>query len=155
MTNLKPKLIVALDVETFEEARALVETLSPAVDIFKVGSQLFTSCGPVVVRFIQARGKEVFLDLKYHDIPHTVANAVGVAVKVLTPGRVTGQGDKSILMYTMHIVGGEEMLLRALESAQKAAQDAGVRRPMSLGITVLTSEESGDNRQLLVLKRAL
>ncbi|MFA6378749.1 MAG: orotidine 5'-phosphate decarboxylase / HUMPS family protein, partial [Candidatus Omnitrophota bacterium] len=103
MTNAKPKLIVALDVETFEEARALIETLSPVVDIFKVGSQLFTSCGPVVVRFIQARGKEVFLDLKYHDIPNTVANAVQAAVKALTPGRVAGQDNKSILMYTMHI----------------------------------------------------
>lgn len=155
MTNLKPKLIVALDVETFEEARALVEILSPAVDIFKVGSQLFTSCGPVVVRFIQARGKEVFLDLKYHDIPNTVANAVSAAVKALTPGRIAGADDKSILMYTLHIAGGEEMLLKALEAAQKASKETGVRRPMALGITVLTSEETGENTQLLVLKRAL
>lgn len=155
MTDPKPKLIVALDVETFEEARTLIDTLAPAVDIFKVGSQLFTSCGPVVVRFIEARGKEVFLDLKYHDIPNTVANAVQAAVKALTAGRVDGKDDKSIFMYTMHVVGGEEMLQRAVEAAQNAARGAGLRRPLSLGITVLTSETSGDNTQALVLKRAL
>jgi len=155
MKNTKPKLIVALDVETFEEARALIDTLSPVVDIFKVGSQLFTSCGPVVVRFIQARKKEVFLDLKYHDIPNTVANAVQAAVKVLTPGRISGQDDKSILMYTMHIAGGEEMLKRAVEAAQVAAKEADLRKPLSLGITVLTSESNEDNTQVLVLKRAL
>lgn len=155
MPNVKPKLIVALDVETFEEARVLVEILSPAVDIFKVGSQLFTSCGPVVVRFIQAKQKEVFLDLKYHDIPNTVANAVGAAVKTLTPGRVSGSENRSILMYTMHVAGGEEMLRRAVESAQKTAQETGLRMPLALGITVLTSEDGGDNIQLLVSKRAL
>jgi len=80
MTNSKTQLIVALDVDTFEEARILIDTLSPVVEIFKVGVQLFTACGPIVVRHILARGKKVFLDLKFHDIPNTVANAVTSSV---------------------------------------------------------------------------
>lgn len=155
MTDPKAKLIVALDVDTFEEARRLVELLSPVVDIFKVGSQLFTACGPVAVRFIEAKGKEVFLDLKYHDIPNTVANAVRAAVTSLTAQRTNNKDNRSILMYTMHIVGGEEMLKKAAEAARQAAQATGLRAPRALGITVLTSEQATENTKKLVLERAL
>ncbi|MDD3374234.1 MAG: orotidine-5'-phosphate decarboxylase [Candidatus Omnitrophica bacterium] len=156
MSKEKPKLIVALDVRTFEEARNLIETLSPVVDIFKVGSQLFTSCGPVSVRYIQAKGKEVFLDLKYHDIPNTVANAVEAASYLQPSGSPEfNNSNKSILMYTLHTVGGKEMLQKAAQMAQKTAQNLGFRKPLSLGITVLTSEENGDNIQNLVVQRAL
>ncbi|MDP8267044.1 MAG: orotidine-5'-phosphate decarboxylase [Candidatus Aceula meridiana] len=155
MSPKAPKLIVALDVETFEQARNLIDTLSPVVDIFKVGSQLFTACGPVAVRYIQAKGKEVFLDLKYHDIPNTVAKAVESAVGLKA---VTGPEEinsNSILMYTMHIVGGQEMLAMAVQSAIKTAEALKVRKPLSLGITVLTSEANKDNIQTLVKERAL
>lgn len=152
MKNSKPQLIVALDVETLDEAKALVEALSPVVDIFKVGSQLFTAYGPDVVRFIQEKGKEVFLDLKFHDIPNTVSNAVQAAVSSLAVG---GKEKRSILMYTMHIVGGEEMLQKAAQTAKKVAQQNGLRVPLSLGITVLTSEQSSENTKDIVLTRAL
>ena len=152
MIKSDPKLIVALDVETLEEAKALVVVLAPAVDIFKVGSQLFTAYGPEAVRFVQEKGKEVFLDLKYHDIPNTVSNAVQAAVKALA---VEGKDKRSILMYTMHIVGGEEMLQKAVDAAKKTAQQNGLRVPLSLGITVLTSEQSREGTKDIVLRRAL
>ena len=152
MEKSNPKLIVALDVETLAEAKSLVELLSPAVDIFKVGSQLFTACGPEAVRFIQEKGKEVFLDLKYHDIPNTVSNAVQAAVKSLAVG---GKDKRSVLMYTMHIVGGEEMLKKSVDAARKSAQENGLRVPLSLGITVLTSEQSSEGTKQVVLARAL
>lgn len=155
MTIKKPKLIVALDVETFEQAVTLIEKLSPVVDIFKIGSQLFTSCGPVGVRFLQAKGKEVFLDLKYHDIPHTVSKAVEMATGLMPSGAKNQSLDKSILMYTLHIAGGRPMLEMAVESAHKTAQKLKIRKPLSLGITVLTSQESKDNIKDIVRERAL
>lgn len=156
MTNCsQPKLIVALDVDTFEQARGLVNALSPAVDIFKVGSQLFTSCGPVIVRYVQAKGKEVFLDLKYHDIPNTVASAVAAAIRSLDVGHQGSADYRTVLMYTMHISGGQEMLARAVEATQNTAHQMAVRRPLALGITVLTSETRQENTQALVLERAL
>jgi len=155
MNSKTPKLIVALDVETFEQARNLIDTLSPAVDIFKVGSQLFTACGPVAVRYIQAKGKEVFLDLKYHDIPNTVAKAVEVAVGLIAVSSPEQSINKSILMYTMHTIGGQEMLEMAGQAAIKTADALKVRKPLSLGITVLTSEANKDNIQTLVKERAL
>ena len=159
----RPQLVVALDVNTLEEARRLIDALSPAVDIFKVGSHLFTSCGPVAVRFIQARGKKVFLDLKYHDIPNTVANAVRVAVNLSSAvhtelkGMSTSSGEKdpSIFMYTLHTAGGLEMLKTAVEAGTQEAERIDVTKPLSLGITVLTSQEKGDNIHELVLERAL
>ncbi len=81
----KPQLIVALDVETFEQTRKLVGQLEGVVKIFKIGPQLFTAHGPLVVRYLQAKGKKVFLDLKFHDIPHTVASAVKSAVRLSVP----------------------------------------------------------------------
>ena len=70
------QLIAALDVDTIEEARKLVDDLGDAVEIYKVGSQMFTAYGPVITRYLQSKGKKVFLDLKFHDIPNTVASAV-------------------------------------------------------------------------------
>ncbi|MDP8264447.1 MAG: orotidine-5'-phosphate decarboxylase [Candidatus Aceula lacicola] len=156
MSQEKPKLIVALDVRTFEEARNLIEILSPSVDIFKVGSQLFTSCGPVAIRYIQAKEREVFLDLKYHDIPNTVANAVESATYLQPSGNPDlNNTNKSILMYTLHTTGGKEMLEKAAQTAQKIAQKLNIRKPLGLGITVLTSEVNRDNIQNLVVQRAL
>ncbi len=147
MDNVKPKLIVALDVDTLEETRKFVDMLSPAVDIFKVGSQLFTSCGPAAVRFILARGKKVFLDLKYHDIPNTVASAVKAAV---------GLGDlgPGILMLTVHTQGGKEMLESACEAARAVSKEMEVQKSFVLGITVLTSEVKTQNLEQVVLERA-
>src|SRR5262245_11387201 len=122
------KLIVALDVETLAEVRDLVEQLSPAINIFKVGSQLFTACGPAVVRYIEAKGKKVFLDLKYHDIPNTVANAVqsavglSVALERSSLQKKKKDEELGLFMLTVHTIGGFEMMKAAAESATKTAQ---------------------------------
>ena len=116
--SMKSKLIVALDVDSFEQAAALVEHLGDAVETYKVGSQLFTRVGPKMVEFLHAHGRGCFLDLKFHDIPNTVAKAVESA-KAL-----------HVAMLTVHTIGGAEMLRAA----------AGVpNHPLLLGVTVLTS----------------
>jgi orotidine-5'-phosphate decarboxylase len=123
MLEIKDKLIVALDVDTLSEAEKLVDKLYPAVKIFKVGSQLFTACGPQAVKMIIQQGAKVFLDLKFHDIPNTVKNAVEAASKL------------KVFMLTVHLSAGEEML--------KAA--AGVlNRPKIVGVTILTSQSEDD-----------
>ena len=154
-------LIVALDVDTFEEARGLIDTLKDDVDIFKVGSQLFTACGPVVIRYLIANGKKVFLDLKFHDIPNTVANAVRSAVSLSAPVHEIVEGDKDaieknrgIFMCTLHIVGGKEMLSMAVKAAREKAEQLGVDKTLLVGITVLTSQASQDNIGDIVLERA-
>lgn len=152
MRPSKPQLIVALDVDTLEEVRQLMDTLSSMVDIFKVGSQLFTACGPAAVRFILARGKKVFLDLKYHDIPHTVSKAVEAAVNLAAVVKESPQG---IFMYTLHTAGGLAMLKEAVEAGTKRAQELKLTKPLALGITVLTSEEKDDNIQPPILEKAV
>lgn len=148
MNKDKGQLIVALDVGTLDEAKKLVYTLDGLVDIFKVGSQLFASSGPEAVRSILRLGKKVFLDLKFHDIPHTVASAVR-AVTAITE---SGQG---ILMCTLHTLGGLEMLRSGVVAAQAQAQIGRIAKPWLVGITVLTSEEKEDSITGLVLERAL
>src|SRR5256885_12493454 len=96
-----PYLIVALDVETFERARSLVDELADTVDIFKIGSQLFTAYGPFVTRYVQAKGKKVFLDLKFHDIPNTVNSAVKSAVGLSVPPNKDPQFSP-LFMLTVH-----------------------------------------------------
>lgn len=155
----KPQLIVALDVDTFEKARELIDSLSPVVDFFKVGSQLFTACGPAAVRFILAREKKVFLDLKYHDIPNTVANAVKAAVSLGVPisageNLKTSKDQRGISMLTLHTMGGRAMLKAAVEASRQRAQELNLKKPFLVGITVLTSEEKGGNTSQLVLERA-
>ena len=148
-----PKLVVALDLNTLEEARKLIDLLSPVVDIFKVGSQLFTACGPAVVRFILVRGKKVFLDLKYHDIPTTVANAVRAVVHLSVPVGQENQNN-GVFMLTVHTAGGKAMLQAALLTAEQQAHEIGIEKPLIVGVTVLTSEEGRDNIRELVLERA-
>jgi len=154
------KLIVALDVESLEKVRELVEKLSPVVDIYKVGSQLFTACGPGAVRFIMAKGKKVFLDLKYHDIPNTVAKAIEAATGLSialerTMGKQSQPSSEGLFMLTVHTSGGEEMLKAAVEASTKAALKLKVKKPLLVGVTVLTSQGGSDNIQPLVLERAL
>ena len=157
----KSQLIVALDVETLNEVRILIEKLGKSVDIYKVGSQLFTACGPAVVRFIEAQGKKVFLDLKYHDIPNTVASAVTAAVNLsvalernLEPSRRNKINQLGIFMMTVHASGGVDMMQAAVESAAKTAKTIGVPKPLLVGVTVLTSIEKNDTIRSLVLERA-
>jgi orotidine-5'-phosphate decarboxylase len=120
-------IIVALDVPTTEAALGLAEQLAPVVGAFKIGSELFTSAGPEIVRRIRALGGPVFLDLKFHDIPNTVAKAVATAVRL------------DVQMLTIHTGGGLEMMRAAEQAAQSAAREAGRAAPLVLGVTVLTS----------------
>jgi orotidine-5'-phosphate decarboxylase len=120
-------IIVALDVPTAEAALKLVEQLAPVSGGFKIGSELFTSAGPDIVRRIRDTGAAVFLDLKFHDIPNTVAKAVTAAVRL------------DVQMLTIHTSGGLEMMRAAEASAQQAAKADGRAAPLVLGVTVLTS----------------
>ena len=116
------KLIVALDVKSLAEAKEMVKKLSPAVRIFKVGMGLFTLCGPDAVTLVHDSGSKVFLDLKFHDIPNTVAHAIRSAAKL------------GVFMVNIHALGGSEMMMRAVEAARESG-----KKPKLLGVTVLTS----------------
>jgi len=101
--------------------------LEGLVTRFKIGSQLFTAAGPGAVEAIQKRGAEVFLDLKFHDIPNTVAGAAREATRM------------GVLIFNVHASGGRVMMAAAAEGAATAARELGVRRPIVLAVTVLTS----------------
>lgn len=120
-------IIVALDVPTADAALKLAQQVAPAVGAFKIGSELFTAAGPDIVRRIRDTGAAVFLDLKFHDIPNTVAKAVASATRL------------DIQMFTIHTSGGLEMMRTAEQSAQQTAQQSGRNAPLVLGVTVLTS----------------
>ncbi len=158
----KAQLVVALDIDSFEKMRVLVDQLADVVEIFKVGSQLFTACGPAAVRFIEARGKKVFLDLKFHDIPNTVGSAVRSAVGLSVAleratdfHNRTPSVKKGLFMYSVHTVGGLEMMKEAVAVGTKFAEEIGVNKPLAMGVTVLTSEANKGNSVIdLVLERA-
>ncbi len=139
----KPEVILALDVDSYSNAKKFVNKLYPEIKIFKVGSQLFTGYGPKVIELIRKRKAEVFLDLKYFDIPTTVANAVRQAVRL------------KVKMLTLHILGDEEMIKAALFAAKDEAKILKVKRPMLIGVTVLTSKEANVNEVLILAKMGL
>jgi orotidine-5'-phosphate decarboxylase len=126
----KPELVLALDVDGLQKAGDFLDKLYPRIKIFKVGSQLFTACGPEIIRLIRNKGAEVFLDLKYFDIPQVVAAAVRQATR------------QQVKMLTLHILGDEEMLKSALKAGQEEAAILKVERPLLFGVTVLTSKET-------------
>ncbi|MCX8107319.1 MAG: orotidine-5'-phosphate decarboxylase [Verrucomicrobiae bacterium] len=133
---MRNPIIVALDVPTAERAVELARQLGPYIGMVKIGSELFTAAGPDIVRAIRAEGVEVFLDLKFHDIPNTVARAVEAAVRL------------NVQMLTVHTSGGLEMLRAAQEAAERAALQAHVHPPVVLGVTVLTSLTDTSLQQL-------
>ncbi len=124
--ELAGRIIVALDVKTKTEAMALVSELSEAV-IFKVGLELFTSEGPELIADLQKLGKKVFLDLKLHDIPNTVAEAVRAGVR------------HGVSLMTIHASGGADMMAAAVGAAAEESEKRSIPRPLLLGVTVLTS----------------
>jgi orotidine-5'-phosphate decarboxylase len=125
--DAKDRLIVALDVDSLDAALTLVERLAGLVNRFKIGSQLFTAAGPAAVLAVRERGGEVFLDLKYHDIPNTVAGAAREATRL------------GVFMFNVHASGGRAMMRAGAEAATAAATEFAVRRPLVIAVTVLTS----------------
>ena len=126
-------IIAALDVPTANEALTLAKAIAPAVGAFKIGKELFVAEGPDIVRRVRDTGAAVFLDLKFHDIPNTVAKAV------------TSSAHQDVQMLTVHASGGTAML----RAAQEAAGDNG---PLVLGVTVLTSMDEQDLTELGIHK---
>ncbi|HEX4341949.1 MAG TPA: orotidine-5'-phosphate decarboxylase [Verrucomicrobiae bacterium] len=127
---MRNPIIAALDVAKADEALKLAKEIAPSVGAFKIGSELFTAAGPDIVRKIRATGVAVFLDLKFHDIPNTVAKAVAAAVRL------------DVQMLTVHASGGIEMLKAAEKAAEETAWEIGHAPPLVLGVTVLTSLDS-------------
>lgn len=124
----EPKsILVALDVEAESKALSLVALLKEQVAGFKVGSQLFCAQGPSMIKKISSLGGEIFLDLKFHDIPNTVALAAREATKM------------GVFMFNLHASGGLAMMRAAQEAAREEAQKSGLRPPLALAVTLLTS----------------
>jgi orotidine-5'-phosphate decarboxylase len=119
------KIIFALDVESMAQAEKWADILAPHVGMFKIGKQLFTACGPDVVKAIIERGGEVFLDLKYHDIPNTVAMASLEAARL------------GVRLFNLHALGGYEMMAKSVEALKREFPDES--RPRVLAVTILTS----------------
>jgi orotidine-5'-phosphate decarboxylase len=123
----RDRLIVALDVPSAEKARQVVQSIGESASFYKVGKQLFTAEGPQVVRDLVASGRKVFLDLKFHDIPNTVAGAVAEAAKL------------GVTMVNVHASGGRKMLKAAVDAAAQSES-----KPLLLAVTVLTSLSDED-----------
>src|SRR5207237_1877887 len=136
MHSAKERLIVALDVEAADRALDLFAALHDVAGMFKIGSQLFTAAGPGIVRQIVARGGRVFLDLKFHDIPNTVA-AAGVEATRL-----------GISIFNVHASGGVEMMKRTAEAVAEIAERERLVKPKVIGVTLLTSLDQANLKQL-------
>lgn len=132
MSQSRNPIIVALDVPHPDAALELARRLAPVVGAFKIGKELFVSAGPDIVRRIRETGGSVFLDLKFHDIPNTVAKAVEAAVRL------------DVQMLTIHTSGGLAMMQAAQHAAEEAALRTGKTQPLVLGVTVLTSLNTND-----------
>lgn len=130
------KLIVALDVDTKEKAVFLVKKLREDVGIFKIGSELFTSCGPDVIKEVKSNGCEVFLDLKFHDIPNTVARSAIAAVR------------SGALIFNVHALGGADMMKKAAEAVAKEARALKIEKPKIIAVTVLTSMDENNLKKI-------
>jgi orotidine-5'-phosphate decarboxylase len=127
MESAKDKLIVALDVDSQSRALDLFEQLREHIGMFKIGMQLFTVAGPDIVRTIVGRGSRVFLDLKYHDIPNTVAMAAIEATRL------------GVSIFNIHAAGGREMMKRTAEAVSEISVRENLSRPKVIAVTLLTS----------------
>lgn len=125
--DTKERLILALDVDDYAYAVALVDTFSPHVEIFKVGLQLHTIAGSKIVEAIHKRGKKVFLDLKFHDIPNTVAKA-GIAA-----------ARSGVFIFNVHASGGHDMMQKCRDEVVNVCLKENISRPKIIAVTVLTS----------------
>jgi orotidine-5'-phosphate decarboxylase len=130
------RLILPLDVDTVREADRLVRSLGGDVGLFKIGKQLFMHAGPDAVRRVHAKGGEVFLDLKFHDIPQTVALAGVEATRL------------GVRMFNVHAAGGSEMMKATVAAVADVCRRERLRRPILLAVTVLTSLGDADLRRV-------
>lgn len=121
------KLILALDLDSLPAAEKIVDLLKGRISFFKIGLRLFTKEGPNAIEMVQQKGCKVFLDLKYHDIPNTVAGAAMEATRL------------GVSMFTIHTLGGKDMMERCRDSVVETAIKEGISRPKVIGVTVLTS----------------
>ncbi len=128
------EIIVALDYSSENDALSMADKLDPSLCKVKVGKELFTICGPSVIRALNAKGFQVFLDLKFHDIPNTVAKACKAAA------------DLGVWMLNVHAMGGMHML----EAARKAVNDVGSNKPFLIAVTLLTSSGVSELEQLAI-----
>jgi orotidine-5'-phosphate decarboxylase len=146
----KDRVFVALDVPTADEARRIADELRGTVGGFKIGLQLFTAAGPDIVREFVNAGDRIFLDLKFHDIPNTVAMAAAEAAKI------------GVWMFNVHAAGGREMMRRAADAVNEVCGTRSLAKPKLIAVTVLTSsnaatlKEQGisDTPEKLVLRYA-
>jgi orotidine-5'-phosphate decarboxylase len=135
-TLVTRRAIFALDVHTLEEARRFVNLLKDRVAFFKVGLELFTAFGKEAVKAVQEEGGHVFLDLKLHDIPNTVSRAAEEAVKI------------GVEMFNLHATGGLEMMRETAARCRNLAENLGRPRPMILAVTILTSLDEGNLKEV-------
>src|SRR5438309_6495606 len=134
--SMRERLIVALDVDNLEQAIDLVRLLALEVGMFKIGKQLFTHAGPQAVRLIQDLGGEIFLDLKFHDIPNTVAKAAIEATRL------------GVKMFNVHASGSLEMMRATAKEARRVCHQQNLRKPIMLAVTVLTSLNQDDLKRV-------
>lgn len=134
--NSKDRLIVALDVDTIGKAVNLVRVLNKDVKFFKIGLELFSACGADIVGVLKKEGTEIFLDLKLHDIPNTVAKAARAITKL------------GVFMFNVHASGGYEMMEAAVKAVNDEVRSKELFRPKIIAVTVLTSMDAGDLKKI-------
>jgi len=128
--SVRERIIVALDVENVAAARDVLEELRGEVRAFKIGLQLFTAAGPAFVREVAESGVKIFLDLKFHDIPNTVASAAVEAARL------------GVWMFNVHALGGAEMMRRTVDAVNEVCERENRTRPKVIAVTVLTSSNA-------------
>lgn len=134
--SMRERLVIALDIDSLDEAQKLVRLLADEVGMFKVGKQLFTHAGPQAVRLIQEVGGEIFLDLKFHDIPNTVAKAAIEATRM------------GVKMFNVHASGSLEMMRLTVKEVERVCRQEKRRKPIMLAVTVLTSLNQDDLKRV-------
>jgi orotidine-5'-phosphate decarboxylase len=135
-TPMRERLILALDVEELDQVRATVKLLAREVGMFKIGKQLFTHAGPQAVKLIHEMGGEVFLDLKFHDIPTTVAKAAVAATRL------------GVKMFNVHASGSLAMMRLTVREVNRVCRQESHRKPIMLAVTVLTSLNRSDLKKV-------
>ena len=140
MEKRKDRIIVALDVDDIDTLRNLADKLYPAIRIFKLGCHLFTACGGEAINMLTLKGAKIFLDLKFHDIPSVVAKAASVAAHY------------GVFMFNVHAMGGAEMMSRSVKAAAETAERLKIKKPLILGVTLLTSMGKKELKELDIEK---